>query len=240
MGAAATVSPEQTGTLFVVSLPVGDPEDITLRALRILRSASLIVAEDSAVTRRFLDYYQLATDIVSQRPRYGNPAHVAGLERLSQGREVALVADCGTPALVDPGLGLIQAALHYGHRVTAVPGASACLAALVISGMPTTPFAFLGYPPRRDPERTEFFARLSANRSTFVLYETPLCLRSTLTELGRRLGENRKIVAACDITHTKERIFRGTISEAVSWFQGNRLPGAITLVIAGTPPCAVL
>ena len=236
--APTSLPSERVGTLYVVSLPIGDPDDITLRALRVLGDVSLIVAENATITRRFLHRCHITTETVSLRPRRGGPAQAAALLRLSEGRGVAVVVDSGTPTLVDPGLTLIQSALKHGHRVTAVPGASACLAALVISGMPTSPCLFLGRPPRHDPERSAFFAPLARIQSTVILYESPRYLRSTLTEIAQCLENTGKIVVACDLTHTTERIFRGTISAAVSAFAGNNAPGVYTIVVAGKPSSA--
>jgi 16S rRNA (cytidine1402-2'-O)-methyltransferase len=223
------------GTLSLVSLPIGDPDDITLRALRVLREVSLIVSEDVRAARMLLDRLQIETETVSMRARKGVPAHTAALARLSEGRDVALVVDAGTPALVDPGLPLIQAAILQGHRITAVPGATACFAALLVSGMAVTPFCFLGFPPRRDPKRTEFFDDLAAADQTIVLYESPRYMRSLLSELARRLGNSRKIVVACDLTHTNERIFRGTILAASKAFASGIPAGAYALVVSGEP-----
>jgi 16S rRNA (cytidine1402-2'-O)-methyltransferase len=238
MGGSSFDPPPQTrtsGTLFLVSLPIGNPEDITLRALRILREVGLIVAEDASATRALLSTFSIATPIDSLRPRHGVPARDAALAHLHAGRDVALVADSGTPLIVEPGSGLVQAALRDGARVTAAPGATACLAALVLSGLPTTPFVFLGFPPRRDPDRTEFFLRLPTRRETILLYESPAYLSATLAEIGRRIENNRKIVVACDLTHTSEQIFRGTISEAIAEYAGKIRPGSYAVVLSGKP-----
>ena len=234
----STPSAIPTGTLFVVSLPIGNPEDITLRALRVLGSADLIVAENVRSLRSLLTDHPLAMEIVSLRPRHGDPALIQALACLREGRDVALVVDNGTPAFVDPGLKLIQAALQEGHRVTAVPGATACIAALTLSGLSPAPFSFFGFPPRSLPKRSDFFACIGACHLTLILYEYPRYLRSTLLELCRQLGGSRKIVVACDITHTKERIFRGTISEALAELAGGTQKGGYTLVIASASSSA--
>jgi len=219
----------------VVSVPIGDPDDITLRALRILRSVSLIVAENARISRGLLAHHAIRTEIVSLAPRHGTPALAAVLAHLEAERDVALIADSGTPTVVDPGLRLIQAAIQQGHRVTAAPGASACLAALVLSGLPTTPFRFLGVPPRDRAARRLFFLDLCAHPSTTVLYESPRGLRATMVDLSKRLEETRKIVVVCDLTHSNERIFRGTIIAALTEFQGTACIGAYTLVVSGRP-----
>ncbi|MCW3099806.1 MAG: rRNA small subunit methyltransferase [Chthonomonadaceae bacterium] len=224
-----------TGTLFVVSMPIGDPEDITLRALRILRGVSLIVAENARVSRAFLAPHSVSAEIVSLRARLGTPALAAALAHLDAGDDVALIADSGTPTVVDPGLRLIQLAIERDHRVTSLPGATACLAALALSGFSPTPFSFLGVPPRRLPQRTTFFSHLAGLDQTVVLYESPRYLHTTLTELSRCLGPTRKIVVACDLTHTNERIFRGTISAVLTEFAENTPSGACTLVVSGPP-----
>ena len=237
-GSALSASPAaslQTGTLFVVSLPIGDPEDITLRALRVLKEVRLIVAENARISRSLLDYHAVETAVVSLGPRHGAPALAAALEQLEAGHDVALIADCGTPTVVDPGLRLIRTAIQHGHRITAVPGAAACLAALVVSGLSATPFSLLGVPPRSKPTRTTFFNDLYASPCTTILYESSRYLRSTLAELRDCLEETRKIVVVCDITHTCERIFRGTITTAWIEFAEKTPNGAYTLVISGKP-----
>jgi len=234
-GSAVSATASQTGTLFVVSVPIGDPDDITLRALQVLRSVSLIVAENARISRSLLTRHTIETRMVSLGPRRGTPAVAAALAHLEAGRDVALIADSGTPTVVDPGLHLIQAAIRQDHRVTAVPGASACLAAIVLSGLPATPFRFLGVPPRKRSERTPFFLDLCAHLYTTVLYESPRYLRATLRELSACLGETRKIVVVRDVTHTNERIFRGTMNAALAEFQDTALIGAYTLIISGKP-----
>jgi 16S rRNA (cytidine1402-2'-O)-methyltransferase len=229
----STVPSTQVGALFIVSLPTGNPEDITLRALRILRDVSLVVAENGRSARSLLDSWNIDTEVVSQAPRGGRPAHIAALSRLNEGHDVALVADSGTPTLLDPGLSLVALALKNGCRVTAAPGATACMTALAISGMPSIPFCFLGFPPRREPERAAFFATVGRSGATVVLYESRRFLRSTVTELTRSVEKARKIVVACDLTHTNEWIFRGTISTAATKFAGHNPPGAYTVVVAG-------
>ncbi|MCW3053548.1 MAG: rsmI [Chthonomonadales bacterium] len=219
----------------MVSVPIGDPDDITLRALRVLRNVSLIVAENARISRRLLAHHAIETEIVSLGPRRGTPALAAALSHLEAGRDVALIADSGTPTVVDPGLHLIQAAIQQDYRVTAVPGASACLAALVLSGLPATPFRFLGVPPRKRSERSLFFIDLCAHPSTSVLYESPRYLRATLLALSRCLEETRKIVVVCDLTHTNERIFRGTMKTVLTEFKDTAFLGAYTLVISGKP-----
>lgn len=223
------------GTLFVVSVPIGDPDDITLRALRVLRSVSLIVAENARISRNLLALHAIDTEIVSLAPRHGTPALAAALGHLGAGRDVALIADSGTPTVADPGLRLIQAAIQQNHRVTAVPGATACLAALVLSGLSATPFHFLGVPPRKRTERRLFFSALCAEPCTSVLYESPRCLRATLRELSDCLEATRKIVVVCDLTHTHERIFRGTMNSALTEFKDIAFLGAYTLIISGKP-----
>jgi 16S rRNA (cytidine1402-2'-O)-methyltransferase len=232
---ARSSAPNRTGTLFVVSVPIGDPEDITLRALRILRGVSLIVAENARVSRALLAPHSIAAEIVSLRARHGTPALAAALAHLDAGDDVALIADSGTPTVVDPGLRLIQRAIERDHRVTSLPGATACLAALTLSGFSPTPFCFLGVPPRRLPQRTTFFSHLAGLDQTVVLYESPRYLHATLTELSRCLGATRKIVVACDLTHTSERIFRGIISVALTEFADKTPSGAYTLVVSGPP-----
>jgi len=221
------------GVLYVVGTPIGNLEDITLRALRVLREAAVIAAEDTRVTRKLLSRYDIHTPLVScsQHARGDRLEQLAA--RMAAGESVALVTDAGTPGVSDPGGELIAAALRTGVPVVPVPGPSAVLAALTVSGLPTGRFAFHGFPPRTRTDRREFFARLQEARETLVLFEAPTRLSSTLHELLHALGD-RRIAVARELTKLHEEVFRGRISEAVAQFAATPPRGELTLVIG--PP----
>jgi 16S rRNA (cytidine1402-2'-O)-methyltransferase len=220
------------GTLFLVATPIGNLEDITLRALRTLGEASCIAAEDTRQTRKLLDRYQIRVPLISYHEHNKQVRLKDVLARLSGG-DVALVSDAGTPGLSDPGYELVQAALASGHRVQAIPGASAPIAALVSSGLPTDAFVFLGYLPRRPTERRAALQALVAERRTALAFEVPHRMGQALQDMQAVLGEDRRLAVARELTKLHEEIFRGTVAEARARFEAQPALGEITLVIGG-------
>jgi 16S rRNA (cytidine1402-2'-O)-methyltransferase len=221
------------GALYLVSTPIGNPEDISLRALRVLREAALIVAEDARVTRRLLGQFGIATETLSyqQRARPATMRMARGC--LRAGKSVAFVCDAGTPGVADPGLELVHAALALGAVVSPVPGAAAALAALVTSGLPTGRFVFEGFPPRARADRAAFFAALSQETRTIALYESPAYLRATLEALSGVFGPTHPVAVARNLTRSSEAVFRGTLGEAVTHFPPRPPQGEYTLVVGG-------
>ena len=219
------------GTLRLVATPIGNLEDVTGRALRVLREADLVLAEDTRRTRVLLDRYGIAA-----RPRSLHAHNEAARERevleaLAAGRDVALVSDAGTPLVSDPGERLVAAALAAGHRVEAVPGPSAVLAALAASGLPAAPFAFLGFLPRRAGERDALLRGWRDRRETLVLFESPRRLGDALRALAAALGD-RPAAVARELTKLHEEIARGSLSALAERFaEGAR--GEVTVVIGG-------
>ncbi len=220
------------GTLQVVATPIGNLEDVTLRALGALRDAELLLAEDTRRTRVLLDRHGIAV-----RPRSlhaHNEAARTGevLDALAEGRRVVLVSDAGTPLVSDPGERLVAAAVAAGHRVEPLPGPSALLAALVASGLPTGAFAFLGFLPRRKGERDRLLARQAARGETLVLFEAPGRVAATLAALAEAFGPERPACLARELTKRHEEVVRGTLGELAERFaEGAR--GEVTLVVAG-------
>jgi 16S rRNA (cytidine1402-2'-O)-methyltransferase len=220
------------GTLFLVATPIGNLEDITLRALRTLGEASCIAAEDTRQTRKLLERYQIRVPLFSYHEHNKLTRLKDVLSRLDQGN-VALVSDAGTPGLSDPGYELVRAALEAGHLVQAIPGPSAPIAALVSSGLPTDAFVFVGYLPRRRGERLSVLGALAAERRTSLAFEVPHRLRETLAEMQDVLGPGRRLAVARELTKVHEEIFRGTVAEAQARFGSDAVRGEITLVIGG-------
>uniref|UniRef100_A0A831ZIY0 Ribosomal RNA small subunit methyltransferase I n=1 Tax=Desulfacinum infernum TaxID=35837 RepID=A0A831ZIY0_9BACT len=222
---------EGAGTLYVVATPIGNLADITLRALEVLRSVAFVVAEDTRHTRKLLSAYQIRVPVLSCH------AHTApeGLEKivgiLKSGRSVALVTDAGTPGISDPGTALIHLALENGRPVVPVPGPSAVITALSVSGLPPQPFAFLGFPPPKGGRRTKFFEEYGALAMTLVLYESPRRLGRTLQDILHHWG-NRRVAVARELTKVHEEVFRGTVSQAVEAFR-EPTRGEVTLVVEG-------
>jgi 16S rRNA (cytidine1402-2'-O)-methyltransferase len=221
------------GTLYVVATPIGNLEDVTLRAIRVLREVDLVLAEDTRRTRTLLNRYDVRTRPLSLHARNEAQRSREVLEALARGSSVALVSDAGTPLVSDPGERLVAAAIAAGHEVVPVPGASAVLAGLVASGLATAPFLFLGFLPRRRGEREELLAGIRDRTDTIVLFESPRRLAATLCQLLEALGDRPACVAR-ELTKLHEEIARGSLRELAERFEeGTR--GEVTLVIGGSP-----
>jgi 16S rRNA (cytidine1402-2'-O)-methyltransferase len=221
------------GTLHVIATPIGNLEDVTLRALAALRAAELLYAEDTRRTRILLDRHGIPARPRSLHAHNEAERCAEALAALAEGKRVALVSDAGTPTISDPGARLVAEAIAHGHAVVALPGASAVLAALVVSGLPPAPFTFLGFLPRRGRERAELLDSLRGRRETLVLFESPQRIGATLAELSQTLGPRRACVAR-ELTKLHEEAARGTLAELAQRFaDGAR--GEITLVIEGAP-----
>lgn len=218
-------------TLYIVATPIGNLEDITLRALRILREVSLIAAEDTRVTARLLTHYDIGTRLISYH-EHNKLSRLSEIFQALETGDVALVSDAGTPGINDPGYVLVREAVTNGVMVVPVPGASAPIAALVASGLPTDRFLYLGFVPRAKGKRRDFWREVAKETCTLVALETPHRLRASLKDARAALGD-RRVVVAREVTKLHEEIFRGTLTEAIEHFDSPR--GEITLVIAGAP-----
>jgi len=216
------------GTLFVVATPIGNLEDITSRALRVLREAALIAAEDTRHTGRLLAHFAIPTPTTSFYEQNEREKLPRLLERLRAGDNIALVSDAGTPAVSDPGYRLVQAAAAGGIRVEAIPGPSAILAALVASGLPTNAFTFLGFPPARAAARDRWLADLGARRETTIFFEAPHRVRATLEAAARILG-SRPAAICRELTKLHEEVLRGPLADLVRSLPNPR--GEFTIVI---------
>ena len=217
------------GTLFVVATPIGNLEDITVRALRILREVAIIAAEDTRRTAHLLARHAITTPTTSLHEH--NEAGKSGslVTRLQRGDHVALVSDAGTPTVSDPGGHLIRQAIGAGIRVEPIPGPSAVLTALAASGLPTDSFSFLGFPPIRSKDRKIWFERVKAFAGTVVFFEAPHRIRETLLELQRTVGDC-PVVIGRELTKMHEQLVRGPISVALSSLTDDR--GEFTVVIS--------
>jgi len=203
------------GTLFVVATPIGNLEDITGRALRVLREASIIAAEDTRRTAHLLARYAITTPSTSLHEHNETQKSASLIGRLERGDNVALVSDAGTPTISDPGRRLIKAAIDAGVRVESIPGPSAAVAALAVSGLPTEAFSFLGFPPARSKARTDWFARARSIGGTIVFFEAPHRVRETLEQLRREVGDCQVVVCR-ELTKKHEELVRGPISVVLS------------------------
>ena len=219
------------GTLFLVATPIGNLDDISVRALRTLREASLIAAEDTRRTGQLLNHFNITTELTSYFEHNKLAKLDAILARLENG-SVALVSDAGTPNLSDPGYELVRAALAAGHAVVPIPGPSALLAALVASGLPTDSFVYLGFLPRKANERRRLLESVAGEPRTLVAYEAPHRLLEALADVEIALGD-RPLAVARELTKLHEEIVRAPASQARRHFEQKEILGEITLVIGG-------
>ncbi|HYF61588.1 MAG TPA: 16S rRNA (cytidine(1402)-2'-O)-methyltransferase, partial [Herpetosiphonaceae bacterium] len=220
------------GTLYLVATPIGNLEDISARALRILREAALIAAEDTRHTRKLLSRYEIEARVIAYHEHNKLARLDAILLPLANGEDVALVSDAGTPAISDPGYELVQAVIGAGFPVVPVPGPCAAVAGLVGSGLPTDRFLYLGFPPRRSGERQAWLGEVGAIAATLVIYESPHRLADTLEDALAVLG-NRPAAVARELTKLHEQFVRGTLRELLEHFGAGEVRGEIVLLIGG-------
>lgn len=219
------------GTLYLVATPIGNLEDITLRALRILSEVHLIAAEDTRHTRKLLTAHDIRRPLVSYHEHNMRAQGRWLLRELLAGKSVALVTDAGTPGISDPGQDLVRLAVSENIQVSPIPGPSAVTTALVVAGLPVQPFIFLGYPPNRPATRRKFFAKYAKAEETLVLFESPRRLAASLKDM-RNIWGNRKVAVTRELTKIHEEVFRGSLEEAIARWPGEAR-GEITLLVAG-------
>jgi 16S rRNA (cytidine1402-2'-O)-methyltransferase len=224
--------PGVMGTLYLVATPIGNLEDITLRALRILREVPLIAAEDTRHTRKLLNHFAIATPTISYHQHSGPARTEAVLAALAEG-DVALVTDAGTPAISDPGVELVRATLAAGYAVVPIPGPAAAITALIASGLPTDRFTFVGFLPRKSSERRAELEHLRRAPETLIFYEAPHRLLATLADLHAVLGD-RPAALARELTKLHEEWRRGPLSALRAEAAGGTGPrGEYSIVVAG-------
>ncbi|MEO7965364.1 MAG: 16S rRNA (cytidine(1402)-2'-O)-methyltransferase [Gemmatimonadaceae bacterium] len=231
--------PAGVGTLFLVSTPIGNLGDMTFRAVETLKNVSLILCEDTRHSRRLLDHFSITTSVSSYHEHNEARETPRIVARLASGDDVALISDAGTPLLSDPGARLVRAALDDGARVSAIPGASALLAALVSSGLPADAFTFVGFLPRKGKERRARLEMLSALTCTAVLYEAPGRVSDTLDELAALDAGNRKAVVARELTKQFEEVQSGTVRELAEYYREAPPRGEVVVVIEGRAPTEI-
>ena len=224
------MSETAAGILFVVATPIGNLEDISLRAVRVLREADLIAAEDTRHTSKLLHHYDIRRPTASLHEHNEQEKVPALVERLRGGTRIALVTDAGTPAVSDPGYRLVRAAIDAGIRVEAIPGPSAVLAALVSSGLPTDSFVFAGFPPPKSAARRAWFEALRDEPRTLVFFEAPHRIRETLAAAIETLGD-REAALGRELTKLHEEVLRGSLSAVLARLGEPR--GEFTVVVAG-------
>ncbi|MBW4429057.1 MAG: 16S rRNA (cytidine(1402)-2'-O)-methyltransferase [Nostoc desertorum CM1-VF14] len=223
------------GTLYVVGTPIGNLEDITFRAVRILQTVDIIAAEDTRHTGKLLQHFQVKTPQVSYHEHNRTSRIPELLEHLINNKAIALVSDAGMPGISDPGYELVKACIEAGISVVPIPGASAAITALSAAGLPTDRFVFEGFLPAKSQQRQEHLESLQTESRTLIFYESPHRLRDTLQDLADVWGSDRQIVLGRELTKLYEEFWRGTIAEAIAHYSQREPQGEYTLVVAGIP-----
>lgn|SRR5699024_4391243 len=221
-----------TGTLYIVPTPIGNLEDITYRALSILKSSHVIAAEDTRNTRKLLNYFDIYVPLMSYHEYSEMTRDAEIVKRLQAGEQVAIVSDAGMPAISDPGSRIVEAAIAEDLPVVVLPGASAALCAVVGSGLNTNSFLFYGFLPRKKKERKSELEHLRKQRATLVFYESPHRLKEMLKALSEVLG-NRKIALARELTKKFEEYLRGSVEEILHWAETTELKGEFVVIVEG-------
>ena len=218
------------GTLYLCATPIGNLEDMTFRAVRILREADLIAAEDTRNSVKLLNHFEIQTPMTSYHEYNKYDKGRKLVEKLLEGKKIALITDAGTPGISDPGEELVRMCHEAGITVTAVPGAAACITALTISGLPTRRFAFEAFLPADKKEREAVLETLEKEQRTIVLYEAPHRLVKTLKLLAGRLGE-RQVSVCRELTKRHETVYRALLPEAAAYYEKNAPKGECVVVI---------
>jgi len=222
---------EKTNALYVVATPIGNLEDITYRAVSILKTADIVYSEDTRQTKKLFDRYQVVTPLKSYRDQNHNRVLQEILDLLEQGKKLALVSDSGTPLISDPGYKLVKSVIDVGYLVIPVPGASAVIASLSAAGLPTDKFSFLGFLPKSERKRKEILKEFGQLDSTLVVYESPYRVVKLLKETLDTLGD-REVCLACEITKMYEKFDRGRASELISKLSTQKTRGEYTVLIS--------
>jgi 16S rRNA (cytidine1402-2'-O)-methyltransferase len=221
------------GTLTIVATPIGNPKDITLRAIEVLQSADIVLCEDLKPARRLLHELKIDKDLLPLNEHTTKQATEEAIELLLEGKNLALISDAGTPLVADPGNQLVMKAVRSGIRVTTAPGASSVMSALVLSGLPLDSFYFAGFLPREKSERARRAKELAGLRDTIVLLEAPYRLGQLLEDLGAAFGPGREAALAIELTTSKERVVRGTLLDLREQFERAPFKGEYVVVLRG-------
>lgn len=221
------------GKLFIVGTPIGNLEDMTFRAVRILQEADYIAAEDTRNTIKLCNHFEINTQMISYHEHNTRMAGEKIIELLQEGKDIAIVSDAGMPCISDPGADLVELAIEKGIAVVPVPGPNAAITALVASGITPQPFLFFGFLSRQKKELKIQLEKLQRYEETLLFYEAPHRLKQTLRGLGEQFGGERKIVMARELTKRFEEFIRGTIAEAIEWAESNEIRGEFCLVVEG-------
>ena len=221
----------KNGTLYIVATPIGNLEDITLRAIRILKEVDLIAAEDTRNTLKLLNHFEISKSLISYHRHNEDVKSDVLIEKLMEGKNIALVSDAGTPGICDPGEEIIKKCIELEINIVPIPGACAMINSLICSGIDTKEFAFLGFLPLNKKLRKNKLEEIEKSNKTLIIYEAPHKLETTLRDLKQILNQDRKIVLAREITKIHEEFIRGNIDDLIEKIQG--IKGEIVLIIEG-------
>lgn len=220
------------GKLFIVPTPVGNLEDMTFRAIRVLKEADLILAEDTRTSSVLLHHYEIKSRMLSHH-KYNEHKTVEAIKNeILAGRNVALISDAGTPGISDPGFLLVRTCAAEGIEIQTLPGATACIPAIVSSGLPCDKFCFEGFLPQKKGRQT-MLKRLSTETRTMIFYESPYRLVKTLDQMAEFFGEERECSVAREISKLHEEHKRGSLSEVAAWYKEHEPKGEIVIIVAG-------
>jgi 16S rRNA (cytidine1402-2'-O)-methyltransferase len=234
--ADASAAPLLAPGLYIVATPIGNLEDITLRALRVLREVDLIACEDTRHTQKLLNHFEISKPTQSYHEHNEASRARELVERIAGGERIALVSDAGVPGISDPGERVIQAAVERGLNVVVVPGASAMISAIVASGLPAGQFRFIGFLPARSGERRSALEQLKNAAETLIFYEAPHRILDMLSDVESILGSDRRMVVARELTKIHEEMLRGTVHHVLTQLKSRpAVKGEMTVIVAGKP-----
>lgn len=221
------------GVLYLVPTPIGNLEDMTFRAVRILKEVDMIAAEDTRQTMKLCRHFDIETSLVSYHEHNKRKAGETLIEKIKTGKSIALVSDAGMPAISDPGQDITQECIKKGIKVIALPGANAALTSLVASGLSTERFEFIGFVPRQNKQRQTFLESIKGDQATLIFYESPHRLKETLAAMYKTLG-NRNISISRELTKKFEEYQRGTLEQAMIWCETGKIKGEFCIVVEGS------
>ncbi|MFN3135871.1 MAG: 16S rRNA (cytidine(1402)-2'-O)-methyltransferase [Candidatus Kryptonium sp.] len=222
------------GTLYLVATPIGNPDDITLRALKILKEVDIILCEELKEGKRILSNYQIEPKELDTLNEHNESSKIEKIiSDLNSGKSIALISDAGTPVFSDPGSLLVKRAIKEGIKIVPIPGASALLLALIVSGFNIEKFVYYGWLSQKRSKRREELRRLKGEQRTIVIFETPYRIIPVLEDIGLVLGVDRKICVAYNLTMPDEEIIRGNVIEVINYLSENKKKGECVIVIAG-------
>ncbi|SEN94767.1 16S rRNA (cytidine1402-2'-O)-methyltransferase [Paenisporosarcina quisquiliarum] len=233
MKSQKSIEHEQSSCLYLVATPIGNLEDMTMRAIRILKEVDIIAAEDTRNTKKLCNYFEISTPLISYHDHNLQSGGEKLMELLREGKQIALVSDAGLPCISDPGADIAAKAVKEGFAIVPIPGANAALSALIASGLSTQPFFFYGFLSRNKKERKLEIEKLQNRQESIILYESPHRLKESLRDLQSIIEGTRKIVLAREITKRFEEFLRGTIDEAVEWVEQAEIRGEFCIVLEG-------